>query len=205
MTLKIWGRRNSINVQKVLWCVEELDWTYEREDAGGQYGSPAHYERINPNKRVPTIDLAGEVVWESNTIMRFLAAKAGRIDLYPHELYQRSHVDRWLDWQTGTLEVQMRDVFIPLVREPDRDRDQTRIDDAIAALEHAWAIAERILAERAHLGGEVFTLADIAVGAYWNRWCQLPIERVSRPALTTWAARIASREGFAKHLTGPLV
>ncbi|MCA3748382.1 MAG: glutathione S-transferase N-terminal domain-containing protein, partial [Rubrobacter sp.] len=75
--LRVWGRNNSINVQKVLWCCRELGLEYERVDAGGAYGFPEGYERINPNRLVPAIEEDGFILWESNAIVRYLASRYG--------------------------------------------------------------------------------------------------------------------------------
>ena len=63
--LTIWGRPNSVNVQKVLWCLHELDLAFERIDAGMQYGKnhEPNYLAMNPNGRIPTLVDGGYVLW----------------------------------------------------------------------------------------------------------------------------------------------
>ncbi len=126
--LQIWGRTNSVNVQKVLWCAAELGIAFSRVDAGGAFGivGSDEYKERNPNRLVPTIDDNGFVLWESNVIVRYLCAREGR--LYPGELHQRFEAERWMDWQQTTLQPAHRAVFLGLVRTPPEKRDMAAID-----------------------------------------------------------------------------
>src|SRR5262245_50616582 len=130
--LKVWGRTNSSNVQKVMWAVGELRLTHERIDVGGEYGAldTDAYGKINPNRRIPTIDDDGFVLWESNVIVRYLAAKHGAGTLWPEALTERAVADQWMDWQQTTLAPDMRTVFWGLVRTPPERRDATLIEAA---------------------------------------------------------------------------
>ena len=118
--LKLWGRVNSINVQKVLWALEELRVPCERTDAGLQFGvvNDPFYRKMNPNGRVPTIDDDGFVLWESNAIVRYLCAKHGAGSLWPNDLRRRADSDRWMDWATSTVQPAITPVFWGLVRTP---------------------------------------------------------------------------------------
>src|SRR3979490_2366747 len=118
--LKLWGRVNSINVQKALWALDELKVPYERIDAGmafGVVGEP-FYKKMNPNSRVPTIDDDGFVLWESNAIVRYLAAKHGAGSLWPSDLRQRADSDRWMDWASNHVSPAMTPAFWGLIRTP---------------------------------------------------------------------------------------
>src|SRR5580700_11331791 len=127
--LKIWGRANSINVQKVLWVSEELGLFFDRVDAGMQFGvvDTPEYQALNPNALVPTIDDDGFILWESNAIVRYLAAKYGAQDgpnsLWPDDLQTRALADRWMDWQQMLWAKGLREVFWTLVRTPQEQRD----------------------------------------------------------------------------------
>ena len=140
--MKVWGRRNSINVQKVLWCCAELDIPFERVDVGGPFGGnrDPHYLQLNPNGLVPTISDEGFVLWEANVIVRYLAAKHGARMLYPEDLTVRADADRWMDWQMGTLWAAMRPVFIGLVRTPPEERDLASIEAATKRTAEIWGI-----------------------------------------------------------------
>lgn len=206
--LTIWGRANSVNVQKVLWCLAELSLPYERVDAGMQYGKTgeADYLAMNPNARIPTLVEGDYALWESNSIMRYLCMAHGRgTPIYPEAPKKRAGVDRWLDWTLSMVQPVDRPVFWGIVRTPPAERDTVKLHrDADAAAE-VWAIADHHLAKRAFMEGDQFTLADIAIGAYARRW--LGVEGITRPAqpnLTRWLAELSKRPGFAQHVAPPM-
>ena len=129
--LKIWGRANSINVMKVLWCADECGIAYDRENVGLQYGGNDQkwYLDMNPNGVVPTIDDGGQIIWESNSAVRYLAAKYAAGTLWPNDPGQRSEADRWMDWQLSTISECMRVMFWGLIRTPADKRDMAAIKD----------------------------------------------------------------------------
>jgi glutathione S-transferase len=143
--ITIWGRANSVNVQKVLWCLRELDLIYERIDAGmafGKNGEP-EYLAMNPNGRVPTLVDGDFVLWESNSIMRYLVrAYRPQSTLYPQAPKVRAGVDRWLDWTLSTLQPVDRPVFWALVRTPIEKRDMTAIQRDADAEAAQWRIVD---------------------------------------------------------------
>jgi glutathione S-transferase len=206
--LKIWGRANSVNVQKVLWCLAELDLAYERIDAGMAFGKnnePA-YLAMNPNGRVPTLVEGDFVLWESNSVMRYLAMAYGQgSPVYPEAPKRRAGVDRWLDWTLSTVQPVDRPVFWALVRTPPEKRDMAAIQRDVDAEAVVWRIADAQLASRRFIEGDDFTLADIALGAYARRW--LGVEGVSKPKLAhldRWFAQFATRPGFQKFIAPPM-
>lgn len=206
--LKIWGRANSVNVQKVLWCLTELDLAHERIDAGMAFGKnnePA-YLAMNPNGRVPTLVEGDFVLWESNAVMRYLAMAYGKgSSVYPAEPKRRAGVDRWLDWTLSTVQPVDRPVFWALVRTPPDKRDMAAIQKDVDAEAVVWRIADAQLASRQFIEGDDFTLADIALGAYARRW--LGVEGVSKPKLAhldRWFAQFATRPGFVKFIAPPM-
>jgi len=206
--LTIWGRANSVNVQKVLWCLAELDLAYERIDAGMQFGrnSDADYLAMNPNGRVPTLVDGDFVLWESNSIMRYLCLAYGNgTPIYPEAPKRRAAVDRWLDWTLSTVQPVDRPVFWALVRTPPEKRDMVAIQKDVDAEAPVWQIADRHLSSRRFFEGDDFTLADIAIGAYARRW--LGVEGVTKPKLRhldRWFAQLASRPGFARFIAPPM-
>ena len=206
--LKIWGRANSVNVQKVLWCLTELDLAYERIDAGMAFGKnnePA-YLAMNPNGRVPTLVEGDFVLWESNSVMRYLAmAYRPQSPLYPQAPKLRAGVDRWLDWTLSTLQPVDRPVFWALVRTPVAQRDMAAIQKDADAEAAQWHIVDAALAGRRFIEGDEFTLADIALGAYARRW--FGVEGVRKPPLAhleRWFAQFAGRPGFAQFIAPPM-
>ena len=206
--LKIWGRANSVNVQKVLWCLRELDLSYDRIDAGMAFGrnTEPDYLAMNPNGRVPTMVDGDFVLWESNSVMRYLVMAYGPgSPLYPPAPRQRAAVDRWLDWTLSTIQPVDRPVFWALVRTPVEKRDMVAIQKDADAEAVQWRIADAQLATRRFIEGDDFTIADIALGTYARRW--FGVEGVHKPKLAhleRWFAQFAGRPGFQQFIAPPM-
>ncbi|MFC5431605.1 glutathione S-transferase family protein [Paraburkholderia denitrificans] len=206
--ITIWGRANSVNVQKVLWCCDELVLPFERIDAGLQYGrldEPA-YLAMNPNGKVPTLVDGTFTLWESNAILRYLAMQYGpSSQLYPADPKVRALIERWLDWSLGTLAPAERPVFATLVRTSVEQRDMTKLAADFEAVGALWKRVDRHLQGRFFLENERFSLADIVIGAFARRWFGLAgVERPPLPNLERWYQRLAHREGFRKYVDVPL-
>ena len=195
--LKIWGRITSINVQKVVWCCDEMGLAFERIDAGGAFGktkSP-EYLAMNPNSLVPTIDDEGFILYESNAIVRYLAAKHSLDKLWPADLRKRADADRWMDWNSTTFIPAMRDAFWQLIRTPEPQRDMAAVERSRAEGEKGAAILDAHLAQHRYMTDFGFTAADIVVGCAAHRWLLLPVRREPRPHLQRWYEEIRSRPG----------
>jgi glutathione S-transferase len=206
--LTIWGRANSVNVQKVLWCLAELDLAHDRIDAGMAFGKndQPEYLRMNPNGRVPTLVDGDYVLWESNSIMRYLNLAYGKGSaIYPPSPQARAAVDRWLDWTLSTLQPVDRPVFWSLVRTPVEKRDMVAIQKDVDAEAVVWRIPERLLSTRRFIEGDQFTIADIAIGAFARRWFGVEgVRKPTLPHLERWFAEISKRPGFVKYLSAPM-
>ncbi|MDF3933477.1 glutathione S-transferase family protein [Pseudomonas citronellolis] len=196
--LKIWGRKNSSNVRKVLWCAEEAGLAYERIDAGGAFGvvnEPA-YRALNPNGVVPTLEDGDLVLWESNAIVRYLAAQYAADSLYLADPRQRASAEKWMDWTTSTLAAPFRTVFWGTLRTPPEQRDQAAIDAAIETCVKALAVPEQTLASQPYLSGERFGMGDIPLGSFIYAWFEMPIRRPPLPHLEAWYARLRERPAY---------
>jgi len=203
--LKIWGRVNSVNVKKALWTAEELGLKYERIDAGLQFGvnKTPEYLKMNPTGLVPTIDDDGFILWESHTIVRYLAAKHGAGSLCPGDLKARADAERWMDW-AFTFQRAMRDVFWGLIRTPAEKRDLKAIEEGRKASAQLLAIPESVLSQRRFVAGDRFTMGDIPLGCEVQRWMRVPIERPAFPAVGAWFDRLRERPAFCKIVDIPL-
>jgi glutathione S-transferase len=204
--LKVLGRRNSVNVQKVLWCVDELGIEYTQQDAGAGFGVTQEpwFLEMNPNGLVPTIDDEGTVLWESNAILRYLASKYSSKGLWPISLADRSRVDMWMDWQLGMLMPGLNPVFLGLIRTPPEKRDLAAIAAGEARLRKAFTALDMSLGKSSYVVGESLTVADIALGCATNRWLLLDIQRPSLPNLISWFDRIRARPAFKLHVLSEL-
>lgn len=201
--LKILGRATSSNVQKVVWLCDELDIAYDRSDIGGPFGGndQPEYLSLNPNGIVPTIDDDGFVLWESNSILRYLAEKHGAgTPLWPADLQARASASRWMDWSLSILASRHVPVFQGLIRTAEADRDLEKI----AAARDLWAKANRVLdiwlADHEYLSGDAFGTGDIPASPFTFRWFNLDIEREDYPNLKRWHDAICARPAFRKNV-----
>ncbi len=197
--LKLWGRNTSSNVQKVLWALAEMKIPFERIDAGGAFGKTTEpfYVAMNPNSRVPTLEEEdGFTMWESNSIIRYLAAKHSAGVLQPADLRIRARAQMWMDWQLAVIGPAITPAFWQLIRTPADQRDHK----AIAASKEQTIAATRImdgqLGRTAYVAGDAFSYGDIPVGIMIYRYMQLIPERPPTPNLDRWYAAISSRPAF---------
>lgn len=194
--MKIMGRADSSNVQKVIWCCAELGLPYERVDLGGKFGGTREpdYLALNPTGMVPTLVEDDFVLWESNTIIRYLAGRAGR--LIPQSLRGRADVERWMDWQLFAVAPPHVPLFVGLVRTPPEQRDWDKIKKGRDRTAEAFTILNGALAARDWVAGDEFTVADIALGPFVYRWFEMDIEREELPHLARWYDSLRQRPPF---------
>lgn len=196
--LTIWGRLTSVNVQKVIWCVDELGIPYQRMDAGGTYGlvNTPEYRAMNPNGLVPVIQDDDFVLWESAAIVRYLAARYGAGTLWPTDVRTRADADRWMDWQGVTFNPHLGPAFLQLIRTAPDKRDLAVIESARVEVEKKLVLLDAHLANRAYLTGSTFTMGDIPLGCSLDRWYKLPITRAAHPHVERWFAQLSARAGM---------
>lgn len=193
--IKLLGRATSANVQKVLFLLEELRIPYSREDYGRQFGNTLTdaYRALNPNAKVPTLIDGEVVIWESNTILRYLA------DLHAPALHgstpaERTEVQRWMDWVLASVNAPFLAVFRdaknpPESRAADFASQSTTLVDQLKILDSHLANREWIALDR-------FTLAEVSLGPIISRCLAFPIERPGLPALKKWQAAVEARPAF---------
>jgi glutathione S-transferase len=199
--LKLLGRASSINVRKVLWLAEELDLQLEQLPYGRGFAptDTAEFRALNPNGLVPVLCDDDFVLWESNTICRYLAGREQRDDLLPTAPRERARVEQWMDWQATELNSAWRAPFHGLVRN-DPAYSQAAIAAGAAAWNRLMTIVEEQLARNGpYLTGAHFTLADLVVGLAVHRWFSVPIARPELPAVRTYYDRLGERPGFRLH------
>lgn len=204
--LKIYGRTNSINVQKVMWAVGELGLPHQRIDAGMAFGvvnEPA-YGKMNPNRLVPTIDDDGVILWESNTIVRYLAAKHATGSLMPAGHAGRAHAEKWMDWQMGSIQQGLTPVFWNLIRTPADKRDMKAVEAGQVTVNKSLAILDEHLKGKAFMLGDTFSVADIPLGCIAYRWYGMPIERPVFANVRAWYERLSTRPAYKTHVMLPI-
>ncbi len=197
--IKIWGRNTSANVQKVMWAIGEIGLPHERIDIGGPFGGnrEAAYLAINPNGLVPTLEEEdGFLLWESNTIVRYLAAKHRAAVLEPADLRARGRASAWMDWQLSVLGPAIFQCFWGLIRTPPEKRNHAVIEESKQRTTEAIAVLDAELGKAAFLAGDAFSYGDIPPAVMANRYRQLVPERPAFPNFERWYAAIAARPAY---------
>jgi glutathione S-transferase len=201
--IKIWGRNTSSNVQKVMWAVGEIGLPHERIDIGGPFGKnrEATYLAMNPNGLVPTLEEEdGFLLWESNTVVRYLAAKHKAAVLEPADLRTRALASKWMDWQLSVAAPAIFECFWGLIRTPPEKRNHEAIEESKKKTTAAVAIMDAQLAKTRYLAGDEFSYGDIPVGIVAYRYRQLVPERPALENFERWYAAIAARPAFKDHV-----
>jgi glutathione S-transferase len=197
--LQILGKSPSINVRKVLWLCAELGLAYEHEEWGLGFKptQTPEFLALNPNAMVPVIRDGDFVLWESNTICRYLAGREERTDLLPAEPRARARVEQWMDWQASDLNNAWRYAFMSLVRKSPHHADETATAASVAEWNRLMGVLDAQLSKTgAFAAGTTFTLADIVLGLSTHRWFSVPMERPELPAVTAYYERLSERPGF---------
>lgn len=204
--LTIWGRISSINVQKAVWAAGEVGQPFERIDVGGQFGGNKEptYLAKNPNGLIPTLEDGEICVWESNSIVRYLAARYGAGWIWEEDPAKRAEADRWMDWMISELQLAMGPAFLALVRRASEKHDPAAVQASVDRTEAKLDILEAHLAGRTYLAGERFGMADIAVAPGAHRWRQMPVPQKERPHLARWYAQVSARPAAGPALPVPI-
>jgi len=207
--IKIWGRNTSANVQKVMWAIAEIGLPHERIDIGGPFGKnrePAYLAK-NPNGLVPTLEEDdGFVLWESNSIVRYLAAKHRAGVLEPADPHTRARANAWMDWQLSVAAPAIADAFMGLIRTPPEKRNHAAIEESKKRTTAAMTILDDELGKSAYVAGDTFSYGDIPVAIMAYRYRALVPERPVLPHFERWYTAIAARPAFKDEVAAvPLV
>lgn len=200
--LQILGKAASINVRKVLWTCAELGTPYTLEEWGSGHRDTKvpEFLALNPNAMVPVIRDGDFVLWESNTICRYLAAREGRTDLLPATPAARARVEQWMDWQAGELNNSWRYAFMSLVRQSPQHQDASALAAGVAEWNrHMGMLDDQLQRTGAYAAGEHFTLADVVLGLSTHRWYSAPMQRPELPHVARYYALLSQRAGYRAH------
>ena len=199
--IEIWGRRNSSNVIPAMWALAETGREYRRHDVGGSFGglnTPA-YLAMNPNGLVPTLVDGDAVIWESNAIIRYLAAKYCEGGLWDEDPAKRSLADRWLEWAKSTGNPATMGLFFATTRTEPEKRDPAVIAKFTESAAKAWTFLDHHLSAQPYLAGESFTMGDISFGSLAHRYFHMDVARPDLPHVKAWYGRLAERPAYAEH------
>jgi glutathione S-transferase len=209
MTLILWGRRNSSNVQKAVWALEALGLDYERRPAGGSLGGVAEpaYRAMNPNGLVPTLQDGDLTLWESDAILRHIARKHGRGTLWPEDEATLAQADQWATWNSTTLWPSAAPVFFGTIRTARAEQQTERLAAAAEKMRAALAILDRALEDREHLIGDGRTFGEIGPAISARRILALPYGAPARedvPNVARWLDALRARPVFRDHIDLPM-
>ena len=177
--LRLWGRKSSINVQKVLWCLAELGFIegkdFERIDAGLHFGlnNTSEFLKMNPNGLVPTLEDGGLVLWESNTIMRYLVSQYDKKGRFPKDVAALYNSEKWMDWQLATFWPPLRTTFLGLTRTPEAERNYDVLLKCYQETNKTLGLLDQVLGSQAYCSGNQFNIGDIVVALGVHRWILL--------------------------------
>jgi glutathione S-transferase len=201
--MKIWGRNTSSNVQKATWACGELGLKFERIDIGGPFGknNEPPYLAMNPNGVVPTLEEDdGYILWESNSIVRYLGGRYGAGKLEPSDLRIRGKAQSWMDWQLSVANAAIFPVFWGLVRTPPDKRDPKAIEDGKQKCAAALKIMDSQLAKTRFIASDQFSYGDIPIGPFAYRYLRLVPDHPPMPNVERWYAEISARPAFKEHV-----
>lgn len=196
--ITVWGRRNSVNVQKVLWALEELDVPYRRENVGGSFGGnrDPDFLAMNPMGLVPVIRDGDVTMFESNAIVRYLAARFRPGVLRPDDHRSLAMAEQWMEWQQQNFSPPVVTLFMNLVRSPPGKANPAAVSAAEKNAAEAARVADAWLARHDWFAGTAFSFGDIVMGALYWRYCGIACARPETPHLAAWLEALEQREAF---------
>lgn len=201
MVIKILGRSNSINVRKLLWVCDELKIPYQREEWGREFRSPqeALFLQLNPNATIPVLIDNDFVLWQSNSIIRYLANQYAGQQLYPIDAKRRALIDQWIDWQGIELNNSWTYALMNLVRHSPEHQDTALVEKSIFSWNHLMHILDQQLAKtNAYIIDEHFSLADIVIGLSVQRWYLTPFHKPDYQNVQAYYQRLSQRDAFMR-------
>lgn len=204
--LQIWGRANSINVQKVMWAVGELGLEHVHHNVGGNAGGldTPEFIAMNPHRTIPVIDDNGTVVWESGAVLRYLTAKYGSGGLWPEDPAERAAVDQWAEWTHTTLQPYFLRLFQAVAKTPQRNQNVQRVLNISQRVEALYQRLEARLEGRSFIAGDRFTFGDIPAGSTLYRYYKMDVPgRPALPNVMAWHERLREREAYRQHVEVP--
>ncbi|HEV2594636.1 MAG TPA: glutathione S-transferase family protein [Sphingomicrobium sp.] len=203
--IRIWGRANSTNVKKVLWCAEECGLDYQLTELGGKFGGldDPGFRKLNPLGLVPVIDDDGLIVTESNAIVRYLAAEYGEKDLFPPLARKRARADAWMDWIQTSMMGPLFTLIVGMVRTPPEERDHDAIKAARTRARQLMGQMEELLQRQKFLSGERLGIGDIPAGCASHALISLGIGE-DLPAVMDWYRRLCGRPAYRDLVAIPL-
>ncbi|MCP4297805.1 MAG: glutathione S-transferase family protein [Proteobacteria bacterium] len=198
--MRIWGRDSSFNVQKVLWMLEELSVVYEQIQVGGKYGrlNTLEFAQKNPRKKIPVIHDGSGYIYESHTIIRYLAANYSRRNLWKDSPFERSLIERWMDWSQTAFQPSFMRLFWGYYRMPVEKRDLRVVNSSLLECDEHLKLLNLQLEKNSYLVGDQFSIADITCGAVLYRLCNMGLDIELPLKVQVWYRQLKRRDGYQK-------
>ncbi len=203
--ITLWGRDSAYNVQKVLWLLDELQLPFKHLDVGSTPGDleSAEFLQMNPNARIPVLQDGELLIWESNTILRYLAERYGGDEYGYRDAAQRSLTERWMDWELASLQPDFLTLFWSYFRTPEADRDETKINAAQQRYERLLGILNQQLEEHRFVAGGTFSLADVCAGTALYRYFNMGLPTYQPQFLCAWYQQLCQRPAYQQRIMVP--
>jgi glutathione S-transferase len=201
--IKVWGRRNSVNVQKIMWAIGEMNLEFERYDAAGSFGINDDYLKLNPSGTVPTIEDGDFVLWESNACVRYLAREYGAGTLYPENSQSIGLTEQWMDFQTSSLYPVFMPIFYNKVRSPPEKFNSNLVAEGIKGCTLFFEKLNRHLKNQDFLVGSKLSMGDVSIGSMMYRYYEMDIERPELKFVNNWYQRLIERPAYQKNVMIP--
>lgn len=201
----LWGRKNAYNVIKVWWTLRELGLDFRHHDVGSEPGDleTEEFLQMNPHARVPVLVDDDAIIWESNSIIRYLAAVYGSQTLWAESPYLRSRYERWMDWELCKLQPAFIELFWGFYRTPEARRNTDLIERAGQAMQAQLRQLDRQLDETDWLAGANFSAADIVCGVCLYRYQTMGYPVSLPAAVERWYRRLCEREAYRETVMQP--
>jgi glutathione S-transferase len=196
--ITVWGRRSSSNVQKVLWTLGELGVPFERKVVGGSFGGTTtpYYLNLSPRGLVPALEDDGISLFESNAIVRYLAARYGAGTFEPEGWKERAAAEKWMEWQQNYYWPLISEIFMQSVRTAPEKRNAAIIASARERVPKELEVANRHLASNRFFAGEELTFGDIVMGTIMWRTHRLAVDLEDAPNVERWFKDLQTREPY---------
>ncbi len=203
--LELWGRKNAYNVLKVTWVLAEIGLDYAHHDVGSHPGDleAESFKALNPHARIPVLRDDNGVIWESNTIVRYLCALHDPAGLWPEEPFERSQAERWMDWELARLQIDFIELFWQFYRTPEAERDAAFIDSALRRCAQDVRQLDAGLATQPYLAGDRLTMGDIPCAVFLHRYINMGLDVDWPIHVDRWYRRLARRDAYRKTVMQP--
>jgi glutathione S-transferase len=190
----LYGTPNS-RASRVLWALKELGADYENvpwDFRKGETSTP-EYLAMNPMPTLPTLKDGDTVIHESCAINLYLARKHPGGNLPKLNDQQESEATQWSFWAMWNIERHGTEILMHRMMLPEDKRDPKAADRAADALDRPLKAIDAMLAKKAYLLGDQFTIADLNMAAISGSLVRFNIDLTPYPHFKAWLEKCRAR------------